>query len=169
MLQSFCRFKLRRGVIDKRTVNEMDSKGLGQLVRIRLHSSIQHPGQEKESHEIEATGRYIEKAGNAYLKYDEQQDGGEIQSTVKMGNAEALIMRRGAITMRLPFFKDQDKPGEYGSAQANLKLLVRTKRLEFIKEVTGMGGQFIVAYELHAQGSLLGTYELSITYSEGIK
>lgn len=147
----------------------MDSKDLGQPVRIRLHSSIQHPGQEQESHEIEATGRYIEKAGNTYLKYDEQQDGGEIQSTVKMGNTEALIMRRGAITMRLPFFENQDKPGEYGNAQANLKLLVRTKRLEFTKEVTGVGGRFSVAYELHAEGALLGTYELSITYSEGIK
>lgn len=156
-------------VITKRTVNEMDSKKLGQLVRIRLHSSIQHPGQSEETHEIESTGRFIEKAGIAYLKYDEQQDEEKIQSTVKMGNDEALIMRTGAVKMRLPFSTDSDKPGEYGNAHANFRLLVRTKQLEFIKEETGVGGRFSVVYELHTEGALLGIYKLSITYSEGIK
>lgn len=120
-------------------------------------------------HEIQTTGRYIEKAGISYLRYIEEQDGAEIQSTVKMGNDDALIMRAGALKMRLPFFTDSDRAGAYSNAQANFKLLVRTKHLEFIKEATNTEGRFSVHYELHTEGSLLGTYELSITYSEGIK
>lgn len=147
----------------------MDSKQLDRPVKIRLHSSIQHPGQDKETHEILTTGRYIEKAGISYLRYVEQQTDEEIQSTVKMGNDDALIMRAGALKMRLPFFADSDRPGEYRNAQANFKLLVRTKHLEFIKEAITTEGSFSVHYELHTEGSLLGTYELSITYSEGIK
>ena len=112
----------------------MDSNQLDRPVKIRLHSSIQHPGQDKETHEIQMTGRYIEKAGISYLRYVEEQDGAEIQSTVKMGSEDALIMRSGALKMRLPFFTDSDRAGEYGNAQANFNLLVRTKQLEFIKE-----------------------------------
>ena len=40
----------------------MESQNIGQPVRIRLHSSIRHPGQEMETHELHATGRLIEKA-----------------------------------------------------------------------------------------------------------
>ena len=147
----------------------MDSNQLDRPVKIRLHSSIQHPGQDKVTHEIQMAGRYIEKAGISYLRYVEEQDGAEIQSTVKMGSEDALIMRSGALKMRLPFFTDSDRAGEYRNAQANFNLLVRTKQLEFIKEATPTKGRFSVHYELHAEGSLLGTYELSITYSEGIK
>ena len=146
----------------------MDLKELAQTVHIRLHSSIQHPGQDKETHEIKTTGRYIEKAGTAYLKFIEQQNGEGIQTTVKMGNDQALILRSGPLKMRLPFFRDTDRPGEYKNAQANFKLNVRTKHLEFIKEETSTEGRFSVHYELYTADSLLGKHELSITYSEGI-
>lgn len=147
----------------------MDREQLGHPVQIRLHSSIQHPGQDKETHEIQTIGRYIEKAGTAYLKFTEQQQDEVIQTTVKMGNDQALILRSGPLKMRLPFLKDGDRPGEYKNAQANFKLVVRTKHLESIKEPTATEGRFSVHYELYTEGSLLGKYEQSITYSEGIK
>lgn len=150
-----------------RTVNEMESKTIGRPVEIRLHSSIQHPGQEKEIHEIQATGRVIEKANSLYLQYAEEQNGNEIKTLVKMGKDEALIMRSGAVTMRLPFEIDRERPGEYGSGPANMKLIVKTNELEFKEESDQASGRFGVNYELHAQGSRLGTYEITITYSEG--
>lgn len=145
----------------------MDSKKIGQSVRIRIQSAIQHPEQSEETHVIEANGRYIEKAGKAYLQYDELQDGQKIQSTVKLESENAFIMRTGAVKMRLPFSLEGDKPGEYGNAHTHFRLMVRTKSLAFTEERPGIGGQFSVAYELHAEGSLLGTYKLLITYSEG--
>ncbi len=147
----------------------MDALHLDRPVAIRLHSSIQHPGQAKETHEIQTTGSYIEKAGIAYLKFVEQQNDDAIQTTVKMGNEQALIMRSGPLNMRLPFLKDAERPGAYKNAQANLKLRVRTKHLESINETTSTEGRFSVHYELYTADSLLGKYELSITYSEGIK
>lgn len=146
----------------------MDSKTAGQTVQIRLHSSIKHPGQKKETHQIEATGRYVEKMGSSYLQYEEEQDGQKIQSTVKLGSEDALIMRSGAIKMRLPFTRGEKRQGEYRNNHVTFKLLVKTKSLSFIEE-DEMNGKFSVAYELFAEGSLLGKYELSITYSEGIK
>ena len=81
----------------------MESKNIGQPVHIRLHSSIRHPGQEIETHELQATGRLIEKANAFYLKYDENHNGDNIQTILKMSNRNALIMRSGAVKMRLPF------------------------------------------------------------------
>ena len=147
----------------------MESKGIDQPVIIRLQSSIRHPGQDEETHELETLGRYIEKSNTSYLKYDEVANDQEIRTTVKMGNAEALIMRSGAVDMRLPFIADGERPGAYGNGPANFKLIVKTNRLELTEREDVLGGRFGVAYELHAEGALLGTYELIITYTEGTK
>ena len=147
----------------------MATRAIGRPVIVQLHSSIQHPGQDRETHALKATGRIIEKAGTSYLKYEEEQNGDNIQTTIKLGTEDALIMRKGAITMRLPFALEGERPGEYGNGPASFKLLVKTNQLEFKEEVKKTSGRFAVTYELHTEGSLLGTYELTITYSEGNK
>ncbi|WP_318616953.1 DUF1934 domain-containing protein [Sporosarcina sp. YIM B06819] len=132
-------------------------------VDIQLHSSIRHPGQDQEIHELSLTGQLIEKKGNYYLKYEEQQNGQSVQTTVKMGAEDALILRSGAVKMRLPFIQDGERLGTYGSGPASFNLLVKTTDLDFRQQAQ----RFRVAYELHAEGSLLGLYELTITYTEG--
>ncbi len=146
----------------------MESKNISRPVKIRLHSSIKHPDQDPETHELEATGQYIKKSNSVYLKYEEHHNGKKIQTTVKMDNNEALILRSGAVKMRLPFDTERMRPGEYGNGPARMKLLVKTNHLEFIEQTHQDDGQFTAAYELHAEESLLGIYEITITYSEGI-
>lgn len=134
-------------------------------VSIKLHSSIQHQGQEKEVHLLEMTGRYIKKAQTSYLKYEEITNGDKIHTTVKIMKDEALIMRSGAVHMRLPFVKSDERLGTYGNGSAAFRLYVKTTALEYIAHEAD--GKFSVNYELHADGTLLGTYEMTITYSEG--
>lgn len=146
----------------------MDRKVMGEIVQVQLHSSIQHPGQEKETHKIQAIGRLTEKSGSVYLQYEEGQDNEKIGTILKMNAEEALIMRSGAIKMRLPLVENEERQGEYRNGPVALKLQVKTTHLVFNKE-TGQKGSFQAAYELHAEGSIVGLYELSITYSEGKK
>lgn len=146
----------------------MDGKHSDEMVDIQLHSSIQHPGQDKEAHTFQMIGKCMEKNGATYLQYEEEQDGQKIRSIVKLGNEEALIMRSGAIKMRLPLSINEMRLGEYRNQQMMLNLQVKTKALQFT-QVSEREGKFSVAYELHAEGSLLGKYELSITYAEGQK
>lgn len=134
-------------------------------VSVKLQSSIQHPGQEKEVHLLETTGRYIKKAQTSYLKYEETTNGEKIDTTVKIMDGEALILRSGAVSMRLPFVKEHERPGTYGNGPAAFRLNVKTTALDFTDK--DAGGEFNVNYELHADGALLGTYEITITYSEG--
>lgn len=144
----------------------MDRKAAEETVHVQLHSSIHHPGQEKETHTFQAIGRYTEKSNSAYLQYEEELDGQKIQTIVKLGNEEALIMRSGAIKMRLPLSKVEERFGEYQNGPVTFKLQVKTTELDIIQEEE-RNGKFQAAYELYAEGSILGTYELSITYSEG--
>ena len=62
----------------------MESREKERYVTIKLHSSIRHPGQDEEKHELNAKGLLIEKAGKSYLKYEEQQSGKSIQTIVKL-------------------------------------------------------------------------------------
>ncbi|CAM3137142.1 DUF1934 domain-containing protein [Filibacter tadaridae] len=136
-------------------------------VTIRLHSTIRHPGQDEETHDLLAIGELIEKAGTAYLKFEEEQNGDKVRTTVKLSAENALIMRNGAVTMRLPFHPSEVKAGNFGSGPAAFNLVVKTHRLEYKEEVNGSEGRFSVNYALHADGSLLGEHELTITYAEG--
>jgi len=136
-------------------------------VRIQLSSTISHPGQDEETHEIHATGQYIKKADRVYLKFNEDQSGDQVQTTVKMGEEDALIMRKGATNMRLPFVLDGKRHGTYGSGPANFNLIVKTNLLEFIEKEDGNSGSFTVNYDLIAEGSVLGEYKLLFTYTEG--
>lgn len=134
-------------------------------VRIKLQSSIQHPGQEKEVHLLDLMGRYIKKAQSSYLKYEQTTNDENVQTTVKIMDDEALIMRSGAVSMRLPFINNDERPGTYGNGPAAFKLNVKTTALDFTENEAD--GEFEVIYELHADGALLGTYEIKITYAEG--
>ena len=145
----------------------METQKKDRNVLIRLYSSIRHPDQDEEKHELTANGLLIEKAGKSYLKYEEQQSGKSIQTIVKLDSTDALIMRRGAVTMRLPFVAAGERLGTYGSGPATFDLVVKTDKLEFTEQKDKSGGRFNVNYDLHAEGSLLGTYELTITYTEG--
>ena len=146
----------------------MDTQDRVRNVSIQLHSLIRHPGQEQEMHELSLAGQFIEKKGKSYLKYEEQQNGTVVRTTVKLDAEDALILRSGAVTMRLPFSANDKRPGTYGNGPASFNLLVETDHLEFITGADESTGRFHVAYHLHAEGSLLGTYELTITYTEGI-
>ena len=77
-------------------------------------------------------------------------------------------MRSGALICVFHLITDGERLGTYGNGPATFDLLVKTNNLEFTEEKT-IGGRFSVHYELHAEGSLLGTYELKITYTEGTK
>lgn len=132
-----------------------------QGVDVQLRSVIQHPGQPAQAHELQAKGQIIKKKGQAYLLFEERTEGmPAVRTTVKLHGEDAFIMRKGGVQMRLPFRTDDSRFGTYGSEPAIMDLLVVTKQLK------SLPGKFAVAYELHAEGNILGDYRLTITYSE---
>ena len=141
----------------------MESNKEGRNVDVRLQSTIRHAGQAADKHELSAAGTLIEKAGKTYLQFTEDLNGQQVRTTVKLEEGDALIMRNGAVQMRLPFSIGEMRPGTYGSGPATFDLLVKTSRLEVGAD------KFTAHYELHGEGGLLGKHELTITYTEGQK
>ena len=141
----------------------METNTVGRNVDVRLKSTIRHVGQAADKHELATSGTVVEKAGKTYLQFVESQNDQEVRTTVKLDESDALIMRNGAVQMRLPFSVGEVRPGTYGSGPATFDLLVKTTKLEVGADT------FKAHYELHANGALLGKHELIITYTEGQK
>lgn len=138
-------------------------------VKIKLITKIRPIEGESETYEMWLQGNYIEKAGNAYLRYEEVQDGKAIRTTVKLGNEQALIMRVGAVNMRLPLNIQEQQMGHYDSEFGSLPLMTRTLELDFQRQLEDeRSGLFSVQYDLIMNGQSVGNYTVNIQFTEVI-
>ncbi|MGY3186818.1 DUF1934 domain-containing protein [Lysinibacillus sp. TE18511] len=133
-------------------------------VNIKLISTIRPIDGESESYEMWLTGQLLEKAGSMYLKYEEVQEDKTIRTTMKLGNEQALIMRAGAVKMRLPLNIIEQQTGHYESEFGSMPLVIDTKKMTFTKQA--ISGDFHVQYDLLMGGQSVGNYTLDITFTE---
>lgn len=133
-------------------------------VNIKLISTIRPIDGESESQEMWLTGQLLEKAGSLYLKYEEVLEDKIIRTTMKLGNERALIMRAGAVNMRLPLNIMEQQTGHYDSEFGSMPLVIQTKKMMFSKQV--ISGDFHVQYDLLMGGQSVGNYTLDITFTE---
>lgn len=133
-------------------------------VNIKLISTIRPIDGESESYEMLLTGQLLEKAGSMYLKYEEVQEDKTIRTTMKLGNEQALIMRVGAVKMRLPLNIIEQQTGHYESEFGSMPLVIDTKEMTYTKQA--ISGDFHVQYDLLMGGQSVGNYTLDITFTE---
>ncbi|MDM5246345.1 DUF1934 domain-containing protein [Lysinibacillus sp. G4S2] len=133
-------------------------------VNIKLISTIRPIDGESESYEMLLSGQLLEKAGSMYLKYEEVQEDKTIRTTMKLGNEQALIMRNGAVKMRLPLNIIEQQMGHYESEFGSMPLVIDTKKMTFTKQA--ISGDFHVQYDLLMGGQSVGNYTLDITFTE---
>ncbi|RIW27848.1 DUF1934 domain-containing protein [Bacillus salacetis] len=135
-------------------------------VKVHLKTRIQHGG-EKDSFELYANGRYYEKGDSLYLKYDEVQEEGTIHTIFKLKrDEEALILRSGAVKMRMVFKEDEEHAGSYESQLGTLMITTKTSKLTHTANRTKNDGEINLSYRLYMQGSPVGEYEMDISYKE---
>ncbi|MEY9974892.1 uncharacterized beta-barrel protein YwiB (DUF1934 family) [Lysinibacillus sp. RC46] len=133
-------------------------------VNIKLISTIRPIDGDSESYEMWLTGQLLEKAGSMYLKYEEVQEDKTIRTTMKLGNEQALIMRTGAVKMRLPLNIIEQQIGHYESEFGSMPLVIHTKKMTYTKQA--VSGDFHVQYDLLMGGQSVGNYKLDITFTE---
>lgn len=132
-------------------------------VKIKVKTTIWNDG-EKETSELTTFGRYYEKGKSIFLQYEEFLEEGSVKSIVKVSEQEALILRSGAINMRMVFVTNKSLAGRYDTPYGTMGIETRTKRLAYKKEASF--GTVEIFYELHMQGSLAGTYQLELSFEE---
>lgn len=139
--------------------NEAKSK-----VNIKLISTIRPIDGESETFEMWLNGELLEKAGSLYLRYEEVQEHQTIRTTMKLGEEQALIMRAGAVKMRLPLNIFEQQIGHFESEFGSVPLVIQTKKMTFTRQE--VSGDFHVQYDLLMSGQSVGNYTLDITFTE---
>ncbi|MFJ7954004.1 DUF1934 domain-containing protein [Lysinibacillus sp. NPDC096418] len=133
-------------------------------VNIKLISTICPIDGESETLEMWLNGHLLEKAGSMYLKYEEVQENKTIRTTMKLGEEQALIMRAGAVKMRLPLNIVEQQIGHYESEIGSIPLVIHTTKMTFTRH--GVSGDFYVQYDLLMSGQSVGNYTLDIKFTE---
>ncbi|MEH7115844.1 DUF1934 domain-containing protein [Neobacillus vireti] len=128
-------------------------------MKINVKTTI-HQQEGSETIELKVFGRYFEKDGAAFLKYEEVLEEGTVRTIVKITPGEALILRGGAVKMRLPFKLHKKLRGSYEMPFGVFETMTMTRRLEHSM------GLIDILYDFTMQGSPGGTYHLEITFQE---
>ena len=134
-------------------------------VKIHLVTKITHEDH-TESFELVLFGRHYRKGKGVYLKYDEVQEEGTINTIVKITEDDALILRSGILKMRLNFKMKEELSGTHESPYGTFFLLTDTKKMIHEVEHDRCKGHFHLIYDLFIQGSKAGEYEMQIDYEE---
>ena len=121
-------------------------------VKVTVSTAI-YSGSEKETFELTTFGRYYKKANSSYLQYDEAMEEGDVHTTVKISENDVLIMRSGAIKMRLHFLLNKKTHGNYKTPYGLLETSAVTKRLDTDFNDENQEGHVDLLYDMAIQGS----------------
>ncbi|KAB2332472.1 DUF1934 domain-containing protein [Bacillus mesophilum] len=137
-------------------------------VKINVKTVIRDRG-EKQTFDLTAFGRFHQKGEAHFLQYDENMEAGTAKTIIKMGDQDGVILRSGAVKMRLPFRLNKKMRGSYELPYGTLEMLTTTKRFDHTYNETTKQGSIELLYELKTQGANTGTYHLKITFEEDAK
>ncbi|MDQ0974417.1 uncharacterized beta-barrel protein YwiB (DUF1934 family) [Neobacillus niacini] len=129
-------------------------------VKINVKTTIDHD----ETFELMVFGTYFEKGNSAYLRYEEAVEEGSVRTIVKMAHNDALILRGGAIKMRLPFELNRKLNGSYEMPFGQFATVTKAKRIDYSYE--NGKGHFGVVYDFSMEGAPTSTYQLEIAFQE---
>jgi uncharacterized beta-barrel protein YwiB (DUF1934 family) len=128
-------------------------------VKIKVKTTI----DAQEAMELTVFGRYHQKGGATFLRYEEVLEEGTVRTIVKVAGEEALILRGGAVKMRLPFQVNRKLRGSYEMPFGVFETMTMAKRIEHSE------GLIDILYDFTMQGSPSGTYHLEISFQEDRK
>lgn len=134
-------------------------------VKIKLVSTIVPIEGEHETYEMWLEGSVVYKGGNDYLRYDEVQEDQTIRTTIKLATHGAVILRNGAVKMRMPLNLEQPELGHYESMYGSLPIETTTHQLA-IEQLAGGATRFMTQYDLRVAGDSVGHYTLEIHFTE---
>ena len=85
---------------------------------------------------------------------------------MKIKDGEVLILRSGAVGMRLHFKEGKTTPGTFQSLYGLLQTEAETKRVDILMDEQIRQGRLGIVYDFKIQGSSAGTYYMNIDYKE---
>ncbi|MHC0036559.1 YwiB family protein [Pseudoneobacillus sp. C159] len=134
-------------------------------VRISVRTTISQADGERESFELVTFGRFFRKGAAYYLLYEEVMDVGKIKTSVKFTETEALILRSGAVNMRLAFGINRRMKGHYETPYGTMDTMTKTRKLQH-HQTNPSRGSLDLEYDFWLQEDQAGTYHMEISYQK---
>lgn len=125
-------------------------------IKITVKTTI----DQQETFELVVFGNAYQKGEAFFLKYDEVLEEGTVRTIVKVAENEALILRGGAVKMRLPFTLDRKMRGSYEMPFGLFETTTFARRIEQTE------GLIDILYDFSLDGAPAGTYHLQIIFEE---
>lgn len=134
-------------------------------VKIKVKTDIRD-GSSKDTFELTAFGQYYKKENARFLQYNEVMEEGTVKTIIKISEQDGVILRSGAVKMRLPFQINKKLKGRYDTPYGVFETATLTKRfVHHFDEKTDIGSIDLL-YEMSIQGAHSGTYHLVITFQK---
>lgn len=138
-------------------------------VKFKIVTTITQQDKESEKYELWSEGTIMKKRDQIYLRYEEVQEDQHMNTTLRFGHENAIIIRNGDIKMRMPFVLGQEQRGHHNSQYGQLPIVTKTKEMIFEPSESLQNGRFYLQYELLIGGQFVGDYSLELNYMEGNK
>lgn len=114
--------------------------------------------------ELIVFGRYYQKEKAVYLQYEEVlEEVGTVRTTVKVSKEDMLILRTGAIKMRLPFRLQETLKGSYELPLGAFETTTTARKMDYTDHGNN-SGRIEIVYDFEMQGSPAGTFHLEILF-----
>ncbi|MGX9133098.1 DUF1934 domain-containing protein [Rummeliibacillus sp. JY-2-4R] len=136
-------------------------------IKLKIITTIKQPDTPLEKYELWSEGTILKKRDQIYLRYEEVQEDQHMNTTLRFGQEDAIIIRNGDLKMRMPFVLGQAQRGHYNSQYGQLPIVTVTKVMKFEPSETLQNGRFYLQYELFIGGESVGDYALELNYTEG--
>ncbi|MBO9130117.1 DUF1934 domain-containing protein [Bacillus sp. 165] len=143
----------------------MDNQSAGLPVKLKFTTQIRE-GTRKETVAFEAVGLYYVKGQNTYLKFQEPNEHGDIDTIIKIQDESVLIMRSGVVSMRQVHKKGEWTKGTYRSELGVFSLDTKTDNVLFDWSDKTKKGQLFVTYALLLNETEAGRYTITINFKE---
>lgn len=135
-------------------------------VNVEMVTKITQDG-EKDEIRLSAKGSLVHKNDWVYVLFTETLEGvGEVNTTLKIGTSEMLILRSGSVSMRQVYIYGQKTEGTYEMPFGKLATEVQTHHLAVLWEDSGRAGRVQFGYDLKLQGEEAGQYHITIAIEE---
>lgn len=129
-------------------------------VKINVKTTI----DQGETFELVVFGRFFQKEHASFLQYEEIMEEGRVRTIVKLAAEEALILRSGAVKMRLPFQLGKSLSGSYQMPFGVFETTTLARKMEYT--IDNGSGRIDIVYDFAMQGAHAGTYHLEISFQE---
>ncbi|GAB6137270.1 YwiB family protein [Halanaerobaculum tunisiense] len=136
---------------------------MAQEVAIKVNGRQKNDGTETEI-KREAQGKFYNKQGTYYLRYEGEGDLAGVTTTLKIKDRRVTLIRQGAVRTKQEFIPQARTSFDYQTPYGTLQLEVEVEELEV--DIGAKTGEVDLKYLLYDPEGLVGTNWLNISYKE---